>query len=140
MIVVLMITIIVVGLAFAVLNLVQKQMSGIAQNYEKNTEINLLRQALWIDFQTYSHISYNDKLNILHCENEMRSMTYVFEEELILRETDTFQIKLGNKSFFYDGLQKTSGVIDAIELLTLKEEGDKSIFVSHENAASKYMN
>ncbi len=139
MIVVLMITIIVVGLAFAVLNLVQKQMGGIAQNYEKNTEMNLLRQALWIDFNTYPDIYFDGEANILHCENELQYVNYIFEEERLIREKDTFQLKLDNISFFYEGILKPEGSIDAMELMTSKETGGKTIFIYHENAASKYM-
>jgi len=139
MIVVLMITLIVVGLAFAVLNLVQKQMGGIANNYEKRTEMNLLRQALWIDFNSYSSFLYDGRTNSLLCENEIGSIKYAFEDEFILREKDTFHIKLNDKLFFNGGLEKASGQIDALELSSQEEGNTKSIFIYHKNAAEKYM-
>ena len=139
MIVVLMITIIVVGLAFTVLNLVWKQMGGIVLNYEKNTEINLLRQALWIDFNTYPKVYFDSESNILHCENELGTVNYIFEDERMIREKDTFRLKFDTLSLFYDGVQKKSGQVDALELSTPKENGGSTIFVFHENAALKYM-
>ncbi|MEM9650388.1 MAG: prepilin-type N-terminal cleavage/methylation domain-containing protein, partial [Bacteroidota bacterium] len=50
MLVVLLLTVIVVGLAFSVLNLVQRQMSGIESNYARNTAFDQLKQSLWVDF------------------------------------------------------------------------------------------
>lgn len=139
MIIVLLITIIVVGLAFSILQLVQKQMRGIGENYEINTEINLLRQALAIDFATYPYIMYNNITNTIRCENEMGYQDYVFEEQWVTRDRDTFKLKLINRTFYFDGLENTSGRIDALELETIKEQGNKVIFVHQENASNEYM-
>ena len=139
MIVVLLITIIVVGLAFSVLRLVQKQMGGMQKNYENGTEVNLLRQALWIDFATYPTSHYNEANNTLRFENELGYKDYIFESEWILQEKDTFNIKLKSKNFFLDGKEYASGEIDALQLETIKELGSKTIFVHAENAADEYM-
>ena len=65
MIVVLILTSIVIGLAFSVLNLVQKQMSAIQDNYNKSLELNKLETALWLDFNRYSDIRFNELDNEL---------------------------------------------------------------------------
>lgn len=139
MIVVLLLTIIVVGLAFSVLRLVQKQMGGMQKNYENGTEVNLLRQALSIDFATYPNSSYNDATNTLRFENELGSKEYIFEAKWIIRQKDTFTLKLNSKAFYLDGMEYPSGQIDALQLETDKELGSKVIFVHAENAADEYM-
>ncbi|ALM08811.1 hypothetical protein SB49_14160 [Sediminicola sp. YIK13] len=139
MIVVLMITIIVVGLAFSILRLVQGQMRGMETNYERGTELNLLRQALWIDFTRYREISYNENSNRLHFENELKAVDYVFEGDRVIREKDTFNLKLATKLFYFDGLTVQNGPIDAMDLLTSKAVGSKKIFIYKANDAKAYM-
>jgi len=139
MIVVLLITIIVVGLAFSVLRLVQKQMGGMQENYENGTELNLLRQALWIDFTSYPTINYNDANNTLQFSNELGFKDYTIEKEQIIREKDTFKLKLKSITFYLDGIEYVNGEIDALRLETTKEQGSKVIFVHAENAANEYM-
>ncbi len=138
MIVTLIVTIIVVGLAFSILNLVQKQMSGIEENFEQDTTYNLLRQSLWLDFRTYNDISYNAKNVSLTCENEVTSVTYVLEESFVIRNLDTLNTSIVDKIFYFDGNEVTSGPIDAIRLISKKEEGSHVIFVYKNNAAETY--
>ncbi len=140
MIVVLLITTIVVGMAFSILALVQKQMAGISTNYEKSTQLNLARQAFWIDFNTYNSIYYNDKTNSLICSNELTAINYIFDEEWILRNNDTIPVSIASKVFYFDGVKTLSGPIDAMELFT-KEKGEaKKVFVYKTNTASTYIN
>lgn len=139
MIIVLLITVIVVGLAFSVLNLVQKQMGGMSENYQHNTRLNLLQQALWIDFGTYANINYDQNSNVLRFTNELKYIDYIFENEWIIREKDTFHLKLANRQFYFDGTETTTGSVDAIKLITMPEKGDKTLFIHNENAAAEYM-
>lgn len=139
MIVVLVITLIVIGLAFSVLNLVQKQMNGINQNYEKSTELNLLRQAFWIDFNTYSKVTYDAENDILRCENEVGGLQYQFNEDVIIRDKDTLKIVITEKKFYFDGNEVSSGEIDALKITSAKKEGAKVIFVYKNNTAETYI-
>lgn len=139
MIVVLLITIIVVGLAFSVLRLVQQQMGGMQKNYELGTEVNLLRQSLSIDFATYPLSTYDNKTNTLRFENELGYKEYIFENDRIIQEIDTFSIRLKTKTFYLNGREFASGQIDALQLQTTQEQGSKIIFMHAENAADEYM-
>ena len=139
MIVVLLITTIVVGMAFVVLNLVQKQMHGIQGNYEINTRLNLLRQSLWTDFNRFENIRYNAEQSTLVLSNELGHSTYIFEEDLIIKEQDTFEIKREYLKFYFEKREQSSGIIDAIDLRTTKEFGDQEIFVFKRNSANIYL-
>lgn len=139
MIVTLLITTIVVGMAFAVLNLVQKEMLGIERNYEKSTELNLLRQSLWIDFNRYETIFYNEKSGILSFSNDMETQTYTIEENLIVKGKDTFNLKWEEQRFLFENTAKVSGEIDALNFAAAKEYGGQQLFVYKNNSASTYM-
>ncbi|QLG46789.1 PulJ/GspJ family protein [Costertonia aggregata] len=139
MVIALVITVIVVGLAFTILGLVQKQMWAIESNYEQGTETNLLRQALWIDFNRYSEFNFDRISNRLQGSNPLEKVIYTFETDFVLREKDTFHVRLAEKKFYFDGKSISSGSIDAIELLTGKEQGSKRIFVYKHNASADYM-
>jgi len=140
MIVVLLITTIVVGMAFAVLNLVQQQMQGIQNNYEKNTGLNLLRQSLWIDFNQFEYARYDSKNGVLHFSNEIDNNTYRLEEELIIKERDTFRIKWESQTFYFENTEQSNGRIDALDFRTTKEYGGRQVFVYRNNSANTYMN
>ncbi len=140
MMVVLVITVIVVGLAFSVLRLVQRQMGAIGTNYENTTELNLLRQALWIDFNTYPYLYYDNNTQVLRCENDIDFKEYTFAKEWVIREKDTFNLPLKTPLLFVDGNEVSGGSVDALQLITSKELGEKTIFIHQQNAVDEYMN
>jgi lipopolysaccharide export LptBFGC system permease protein LptF len=140
MIVVLILTSIVVGLAFSVLTLVQKHMNGIQNNFYHNTELNKLEQSLWLDFNRYSRINYDDRIDKLEFSNEIDSIIYKFSENYIIKDIDTFNIQLQSKSLFFDGNSTDKGIIDAIKLETSKTFQNQHLFVFKQNDASQFMN
>ncbi len=140
MIVVLLITTLVVGMAFSVLHLVQNQMKGIGENYERNTEFDLLRQSLWIDFNRYDRVYYNGKSGELRFVNEMGSQAYHFEEGFITKDIDTFRLQWETQRFLFESRESQFGEIDAIHFQTTKAFGNRTLFVYKNNSATTYMN
>lgn len=138
MLVVLLLTVIVVGLAFTILNLVQKQMYTAKDNFETGTELNQLKQALWVDFRTYSDIRLENESLVL--KNEIRQIQYEFAKDYILRSKDTFHLNIEVKQFFFEGDEVFSGLINGVSLLSDKRSGGKKVFVYRENGANIYMN
>ncbi|MCD2260791.1 hypothetical protein KWG70_16355 [Psychroserpens sp. XSD401] len=139
MIVVLIITSIVVGLAFSVLSLVQKQMLAIQKNYSNSLEINKLETSLWLDFNRYSKITYDSVESELKFSSELDSVVYQFREDNIITEKDTFLIQVQNRYMYFDG-ELSNGQIDAIKLETTKEFLNQKLFVYKSNDATFYMN
>lgn len=139
MIVVLILTSIVVGLAFSVLGLVQKQMLVIKENYSKNLEINKLNTVLWIDFNRYSKINYDALEDELVLKNELDSISYHFHETYIVKAQDTFFIQLKNKQFYFDGVMSKTNQVDAIKLITIKTFQNRELFIFKKNAATAYI-
>lgn len=137
LLVVMIITAIVVGLAFSVLNLVIKQIRTIEKNFQKNTELSLFEQRLWQDFNGHNTIKYSDSKLILLSDTD--TVYYTFNEENIFRNRDTIRTKLSIVNTYYLGKKVRSGYIDAISL-SAKELPDYSIFISSKSDASHFMN
>ncbi|MGW9686749.1 PulJ/GspJ family protein [Flagellimonas sp. 2504JD1-5] len=141
MLVVLLLTIIVVGLAFSILGLVQKQMFGIQENYEDKTAGNLLRQALWVDFNSHPQITFSQKTGSIQLRNEMGERYYGFYKDYVTRDLDTFYTDYKLGKLYFEGEEVMGGVIDALELSTSgEEESNKRIFVYKKNTAADFMN
>jgi len=139
MIVVIILTSIVVGMAFSVLTLVQRHMSSIQDNFNKNTELNKFEQTLWLDFNRFSKIEYdaiNDKLIFI---SELDSTAYKFTKEYIIKDIDTFSISILNKSLFFDGNKTTNIQVDAIKIKTSKSYQNQQLFVFKQNDATQFM-
>ena len=137
MMVAIVITLLVVGMAFSVLNLVQKQMTGIAFNLNKATQLDLLEQSLWLDFNRYQSIQTSNNEFIF--KNEIDSIKYEIKNDLVVKNIDTFSIQVTDVEKFFDGKKVKSGNIDAIKLTLSKESQNKTIFVYKNNDASLYM-
>lgn len=140
MMVVLAITAIVVGMAYSVLNLVQKQMSTISGIYDVKMEANKLRQSLWIDFNRYSYAHYDQKKEMLYLSNALEEKWYAFKDNHIVMERDTFRIQVDSRVFYFNNKVRSKGEIDAIKLKTGKESGYQQIFVFKANAPATFVN
>lgn len=140
MVVVLILTSIVVGLAFSVLTLVQKHMAGIQQNFANNTELNKLEQSLWLDFNRYSRIKYNPMEEKITFANDIDSITYRFHDTYITKTTDTFHIQLQQRTLYFEGSTIGTGALDAIKLETNKTLQNQTLFIYRDNDATPFLN
>jgi len=138
--VVLLLTSIVVGLAFTVLGLVQKQMGIVKANFNTTLELNKLETELWLDFNRYPSIRFNDIENRLVLRNELDSVSYILSESFIVKHLDTLPILIKNKYFYFDGKQTTTHPIDAMKLITTKASQSRELFIYIKNDATLYMN
>ena len=137
MMVAIVITILVVGMAFSILGLVQKQMTGIAFNLNKATQIDLLEQSLWLDFNRYEFARIaNDELVF---KNEVDSVKYEIQKDIMIKGVDTFSIKIDEFEKFLDGKKINSGAIDAMKITASKESQSKTLFIYKNNDATLYM-
>lgn len=139
MIIVLILTSIVVGLAFSVLNLVQKHMSSIQHNYNNNSSLNKLETSLWLDFNHYNTIKFDETENELKFATALDSTIYKFEKNYIVKDIDTFNIAIENKVLYFVANQVEEGSVDAIKLETTKTLQNQQIFIFKQNDASVFM-
>lgn len=139
MVVVLILTSIIVGMAFSVLTMVQKHMKGIQDNLNKNTELQKLEQSLWLDFNRYSKISYSPFDDELVFSSELSSTRYKFNTGIVIKELDTFDISIENKALFFDGNTTQEGVVDAIKISMSKNSQNQVLFIYKVNDATQFM-
>lgn len=140
MLVVLLITTIIVSMAFMVLRLVQQQMRAVQSNYVTSHQILDLKQRLWMDFNRNDQVHFDAKSNVLLLGNPIQPQTYQFEEQHIIVENDTVDLKLTQKQFYLLGEQVQNGPLDAMKLKIAVGKQTHEIFVRKENAATTQMN
>lgn len=138
MLVVMIITVIVAGIALSVLSLVRGQIYSIETNFQKATTLSLLEQRLWQDFNTHNRILYaRDELLLV---SDIDSVKYSFYEKYTLRNRDTINAEILIDKAYYMGEMVRSGCIDAVSLSAQKELPGYTIFLSTANDATNSMN
>ncbi|EDP94152.1 hypothetical protein U8527_11255 [Kordia algicida OT-1] len=140
MIIVVLLTVIVAGIAFSVLQLVQKHMYAIQANFSNATSVTLLEQSLWIDANRCNHIKYEEDTSTLYFISEIDTTSYTFEKEYIQKETDTFDVAIADKVFYFKGEETIAAKVDAFKLITAKEFRNTALFIYKRNTANTYMN
>lgn len=115
-IVVMIISTIVVGLAFSVLGIVQKNMNTIAVNYDHRSELASFEVALSLDFSKYTEIQWNKKEQILVFRSPIAEKQYHFETDSIYNDENTFLLKHKDILWYYEGSEVQTGNIDAIKI------------------------
>lgn len=140
LLVVMIITAIVVGMAFSVLRLVQKQISSIQKNYEKSSKLSLFEQKIWQDFNEYNEINYNEREMSLVFQSEADTVKYAFSDEYIIREKDTVKVQLRIEKLLFQGKIIKEGNVDAITISGEKELPEYKLFVFKQNDLTQIMN
>jgi prepilin-type N-terminal cleavage/methylation domain-containing protein len=140
LLVVMIITAIIVGLAFSVLRLVQKQIYTIQTNFEKTNNLILFEQRLWQDFNELNTIQCNSEERSLLMESEIDTVRYAFKENYILRNKDTIKLKIILNKFLFEGKEVQKGNIDALMISGKLELPNYQIFISKKNDITLFMN
>lgn len=140
LLVVMIITAIVIGMAFSVLRFVQKQIFIIQKNFERTSTLSLFEQRLWQDFNELNVIQCNGKDNSLRMESEMDTVRYFFQEDYIIRNEDTIRLRVIPNKFLFKGKEVKVGDIDALSITVNEDLPDYEIFVSKRNDLTLIMN
>ncbi len=140
MLVVLLITTLVVGLSFGVLQLVQKQMHGMSGHYETHTQINRLKQSLWIDFNSSDRAYFNPQTSQLYFNDPIRAKGYYFMQDRVIGIRDTFFLGDFSYEFFFENQAPVNVEVDALSIEIMNEGATQKIFVYKRNAASSFLN
>lgn len=138
MLVVMILTVIVISIAILVLNLVQKEIKGIQLNYKNSSEVKILEQALWNDFNKGTVVT-GAKTNQLLCITPLDTVFYKFNTNYVVRNNDTIKVKLIENEYYLD-TEKSITDVDAIGLKFSKEFQNKQLFIYKIKTSSYYMN
>ncbi len=131
--VVLVISAIVTGLAFTVLGVVQGNMRSIGENYEYTTQMQSLETALTIDFNTYTTATWDTREHILKVSSPIGERKYQFFVDSIVTNIQTFPLKIKDKVLYFEGKEVNSGDIDAVKLTFYNTRELHRIFVFKHN-------
>ena len=140
LLVAMIITVIVVGLAFTVLNLVTKQITVIQKNYNRSTELAFFKQRIWLDFNANNEIVFNEVNNQLILKSDFDLIYYDFKGDYVLRNHDTLRVKIQVEKLLFQGKEITKGYVDAVSFLEEKDVDDSIFFVFKDNDATFFMN
>lgn len=129
MLVVLAITAIIAGLAFAIITLFTKSMRSIENNYSRSTERSLFTDQLTVDFNRYPTIEFDPLARELIFKNPLDSVSYSWEENWVLRAGDTL-IDIQTKLELYNrGDRIDAGITDGIKIRFGEKNNEDYIFI-----------
>lgn len=137
LLVVLVISAIVIGLAFSVLDLVQNNFRAIKENYANSTELQHLKQQMVIDFNRFHEVQYDPVLQEMRMKNEIDSVKYKHWDSFLIRNLDTLPVAVDQMAFFFLGNQISGGKVDAVKMILSKTSGNY-IFIYKKNSAKTY--
>lgn len=137
--VVLVISTIVVGFAFAVLDMVQRNLTTIRENFEANSEIRHLEQQLSTDFNRFHSIRYDGVRKKMHLNTPIDTIIYTLTAKRLLRNQDTLSVPIKNIEVFFDGDKVTTGQVDAVKIF-MDRPDKKFLFVYKINSAKNFIN
>lgn len=136
---VLVISSIAVTLSFLALRNVQKQIKSINTVFEKQQKMNSLERIINADLNRFIG-TYDQKNNQLTFASFNDTIHYNFKENHLFRNLDSIALKIKKTSFFLDGIEVTSGIIDAIEFSFENTYTQNGLFVYKRKDASHYIN
>lgn len=129
----------IVGVCFMVLNLVSKNVFQIQKNYDEGTTIDLFKEQLAIDLHRYPNVAYSEFKNELVFKSPIDSVTYAFEEAIVIREKDTIAIAIAKTNFYFLGNTTKQGSVDALKIQCKNNPATNTFFLSKENDAMTYL-
>jgi type II secretory pathway component PulJ len=140
LLVAMVITTIVVGMALAVLSLFGKNIQLIQDNYSQSTQLDLLEQQITIDFNRYHQKRFDSKKDILLLKNPLDSISYDFSEWYLVRNLDTLFKGSLQKKLYFNGREVQEGRLDAIKLEFQEDKKPSFLFIFSEKDAQQTMN
>ena len=137
--VVLLLTSIIAGMAFSVLSMVQKQIFSVQKNMDVKASFRQLEQSLVLDFNRYHNVRFYKKDNRLVCYSEVDSVSYNFTPDYVQKNIDTFYVSGIHKKLFFAGNKVDNGVVDAIKVDSIGINPNFQLFIFKQNDANTYL-
>lgn len=137
--VVLLLTSIIAGMAFSVLSMVQKQIFAVQKNMDVKASFRQLEQSLVLDFNRYHNVKFDKIDNRLVCYSEIDSVSYNFTPNYVQKNIDTFYVSVLHKKLFFAGIKVDNGIVDAIKIDSIGLNPNLQLFIFKQNDANTYL-
>ena len=137
LVIVLALTVIIVGIAFSVLKLVNLQLLSIKKSYEKNSEFLHFQQQLKNDMDSANKMYFNYGEDQLSIHKEDRIINYFLISNRISREDEMISLEFEKWTFFNNGKEVVMGNADAVQFTTKSNNMELFFFINQ--AAIQYL-
>lgn len=137
--VVMVISTIVVSLAFMVLGMVQKQIKIIQNHKNIKENIKQVEKLIWKDVNEFNYAYLKSKSEMYFC-NEIDTIYYKITDNFIVRGIDTLLLPIKHEDFFLDGEKISIGAFDAIKITFEEPYTRSNVFAFGVKDASFYVN
>ena len=137
LIVVMIISTIVISLAFTALSMVKRQIGHIQKRTEIKNELISIEKVLHKDFNWYGLGELSN--NSLKFKNPIDSVKYTFEDKFLLRNKDTIKIAISNLAVYLDGKTVKKGKVDALKF-EATDLNNRATFIYTVKDAAFYLN
>jgi prepilin-type N-terminal cleavage/methylation domain-containing protein len=139
LLVVMVVSALLFGMAYSALRMVQRQQQGIARKSALLGQISTWQTALAADFYTSTIVTLsNDQVR---CQRRDGEVTYLFQDSTLVREqgelVDTFRLPIRQCTYFWQGQERTSGLIDELTLLGVAAQDTFYLQADHHYAAQQ---
>lgn len=140
LLVVMVLTTIVVGIAFSVLTAVQQQLKKVNDVLDKTTQLAFFEQQLYMDFTNHTTAYFNSTTQTLTLTSDVNTINYHYHPDFVLRNTDTLNVKVSVQKNYFEGVVVLNGSIDAISITADPDIPNYPIFIYKNNDATSYIN
>ena len=141
LLVVLIISIIIIGLAFSTLNIINKNFNHYRNWYLSSTQKSNLEVKLSVDFHRSQHAFFKESENLLvfqRFNKSLESVEYKFLKNRIIIKSDTLEIPYKYYRFFFNGKRVEDGPIDGLKIIFSNPKND-FLFTSKFNSSQNFM-
>ena len=139
LLVVMVISSIVVTIAFLSLSNIQRQVRKVNTTFELQQKILRLERVLVQDFQLYqSRLDRENQTLVFFSGND--TVWYFFDSNKVIRQRDTLELTQNKLTLYLEGNKITQGDFDAIELSFSETYNQQGFFLSKKKDAAYYMN
>lgn len=142
LIVVLVVSIIIISLAFSALNIINRSFDEYRDRYLDISQKRDLEMRLTVDFHRAQSITFfesENKLVFKKFSNSLQNLEYRFLKDRIIIDSDTLKIPYSGYSLFFDGKNVEGKEIDALKINFSKSDDENFLFVSKFNSSKNFM-
>ena len=140
LLVTMIITVIVVGMAFAVLRYVNQTIYKIEKNYKRINDLLLFEERLALDMSNAGIVIVERSRNRVYMINEISTTRYQFGKAFVLRNSQKIDLTLEISEVYLNGQSSLKDTITGISVNCGREFPDYNIHVSRSNDCSVQMN
>jgi len=138
LLVVLVISSLIISMAFVVLSMIRSQATMLQGNYEKKQRIQYVERVLFSDINSYATTAVSK--NTLLLTSTVDTVHWNFYTKYLVRNSDTIHAPVTGNTLFLDGRPVENGYFDAVQLNFSEAYAQHELFIYKVKDAAYYLN